>query len=372
MEGITMKIMKTNREPIILSLIFTGLLCISGFMVSCTGLMADNKVNDAYELRMSGHADSALIVLNETIIAEPGNAAAYYERARAKKHMMLGAGGYDISEIIADASKACELDPENAIYSYFEANVKFLDVYIDVMRGQEEIEDKLETSFASFENTLNIKACYPAVLITLTEINAWFPEEMGGDWAKAENYASKLEACNPVEGLKAKAFLLPEDGDLVKYWLDIYEAHDANAIISEELGRAYLLNGDTENGKKYIEEAVSLNPEKSIILIDLGRATMMNAMQSQDKVLAEDALIAYQKYLDASPDAPGPIKAYTYGMMAQTCKRIIGNDALADEYMEKKDTLDPFCSRASGAPSEGLFTPPDVLPKNTVYYSRPF
>jgi tetratricopeptide (TPR) repeat protein len=372
MKGITMKIKKTNRKSIILSLIFTGLLCISGFMVSCTGLLADNKVKDAYELRMSGHADSALIVLDETIIAEPENAAAYYERARTKHHIMLGAGGYDIGEIIADASKACELDPDNAIYAYFEANAKFLDVYVDMMRGKEDIQDKLETSFASFENTLNIKECFPAVLVTLTEINSWLPEEMGGDWAKAESYAIQLESCNPVEGLKAKAFLLPEDGDLIKYWLEAYETHDADAIISEELGRAYLLNGDTENGKKYIEEAVSLNPEKSIILIDLGRATMMNAMQNQDKVLAEDALNAYQKYLDASPDAPGPIKAYTYGMMAQTCKRITGNDVLADEYIEKKNALDPFCSRASGAPSEGLFTPPDVLPENTVYYSRPF
>ena len=124
--------------------------------------------------------------------------------------------------------------------------------------------------------------------------------------------------------------------------------------------------------KKYIDEAVRLNPENSFIIIDLARASMMNAMQTQDKDLAQGAIDEFKRFLELNPKAPRPVKAYVYGGMGMICARIIGDQDLADKYFEKKDQADPFCSRASGAPNMGLFVPPDVMPDRIGYYSRPF
>ena len=98
----------------------------------------------------------------------------------------------------------------------------------------------------------------------------------------------------------------------------------------------------------------------------------MASMQSQDKELGDKALLALQQYLDNNPDAPGPMQAYVYRTMGLICKRVIGDDVLAEEYMTKQMELDPFCSQAFGAPAAGLFSPPDELPPDGGYYCRPF
>ena len=367
-----MKRIKKSEGLLVMFLMLTGIVFLSFYATSCTGTFASDNVNDAYELRMDGKADSALVLLNELIIAEPDNAMAYYEMARTKKHLMLGGGNYQIGEIINNSSKACELAPDNLAYAFFDANAKFLDVYIDMMRGKEELGDKLDLSLASFQKALEIDACNTSMLITLTEINSMLPSELGGSRDDAIKYAGLLSDCDQIEGLKAYAFLLPEDGNLLNYWLEIYDTYEADVIISEELGRAYLLEGDLDNGRKYIEEAISMDSDRTSLYIDLGRAYMMKAMENQDHDLGADAIRMYQKYLSSNPDATNPMKAYLYRMIALTGKRITGNEELANNYMKKQEEADPFCSRAFGSPSTNLFIPPDQNPVGDGYYSRPF
>ncbi|MEN8225786.1 MAG: hypothetical protein ABFS05_10550, partial [Bacteroidota bacterium] len=351
-----MKTIKWSERILVMFLMLTGLIFLSVYATSCTGAQSKDKVNEAYELRINGHADSSVILLSKIIVDDPENAMAYYELARTKQHLMLGGGNYKIDEIIENASKASELDPTNLSYAYLEAHSKFLDVYIDIMRGQEEVSEKLNASIAAFEKVLEIEDCYPTVLITLTEINSMLPAEYGGSRDEAIKYADRLGDCDRINALKAYAFLLPEDGDLLTYWLDIYESYEEDAVISEELGRAYLLEGDLENGRKYFEEAISLTPAKTCLYLDLGRAYMMKGMETQDHDLGAEANRMFQQYLDRNPDAPAPMKAFTYRMMALTGKRITGNNELADKYMKMQEETDPFCSRAFGSPTEDLFT----------------
>lgn len=353
-------------------ILLTGTLFMCWNMTSCTLLKAENQVNTAYDLRMNGHADSAVILLNNIIKDDPENASAYYELARAKMHILLSGRKYVIKDIIADASKASELDPDNEAFAYFKAKTTFLNVYMQLMQGSNDVQADFQASVDAFEDVLKIEACCPSVLISLTEIYSMLPEEMGGNRTKAETYAAKLESCDPVQGLKATALLQPNEEELLNYWIDAYENNEENAVISEELGRAYLMNGDIESAKKYMQEAHRLNPENCMVLIDLGRATMMLAMESQDKKMGEDAINVYQEYLTEYPDAPDPMKAYIYGMMGLTCNRIIGNQTLADEYISQKNALDPFCSRAFGSPSLALFVAPGEMYEGTGYYSRPF
>ena len=354
------------------ALILGGIICLSWMITSCSFLQAKDQVMQAYELRMDGHADSAMLLLDDIIKAEPGNAKAYYERARAGKHLMLAVGELNIEPIIADAEKASSLDPENMVYAYFSARMKFLAVYIDIMQGKEEIKGMLDEAIFAFDKVLELDPCCASVLVSLTEIKAMLTPEMGGDKEKDLFYANKLIECNAVQGLRAEALLLNEEESQLEFWLDEYEANEANAIISEELGRAYLMEGDMENGKKYFEESISLNSDNNILLIDLARAYTMMAMQGRDTEMAEKAIDVFQAYLDAEPDAPAPVRAFAYNMMALSCNRILGDDERGNEYIEKRNSLDQFCSKASGSPGMDLFVKPDVLADNVVYYSRPF
>ena len=368
-----MKTKKKKNKNLMSAYFLAGILCISFSFLSCIEQKADDVVQQAYDLRISGHADSAIAVLNVTLESDPGNAAAWYELARAKHHALLAGQKYEISEIVANASEASVLEPGNVAYAYYEGIIKFLDVYMDIMRGKEEVKEKMLASGEAFEKALKVDACYAPALITLIEINAMLPPEMGGDYQKAENYAAQLNECSPVNGLKGQVFLLPEDASLVEFWQIAYEANPGDATVAEELGRAWLMDGNIINGRQFIEEAVSLDPDKSSVFLDLGRATTMFAMRdsANAKSLAVDALTAFQQYLDMNPDAPGSIKAFTYQMMARA-SNILGDESKAEEYGAKTKELDPFRSRASASPPEYLFVAPGIVPENTTYFSRPF
>jgi len=367
-----MKTKKKKTKNMMSAYFLAGILCLSFAFLSCTG-QKTNVVQQAYDLRISGHVDSAIIVLNVALESDPGNAEGWYELARAKQHALLAGQKYEISEIVANASEASVLEPGNVAYAYYEGNIKFLDVYMDLMTGKEEVKDKMLASNEAFERVLETDPCYVPAMITLIEINAMLPEEMGGDYTKVETYVAQLNECSPVDGLKGQVFLLPEDASLVEFWQAAYEANPDEATVAEELGRAWLMEGDVENGRKFIEEAVSLDPDKSSALIDLGRAMLMFTRQDPEnaKSMAVDAIAAFQQYLDMNPDAQGSIKAYVYRMMARASS-VSGDESKAEEYGAKSEEFDPFCSRASGSPSEYLYVAPDAVPENTQYFSRPF
>jgi tetratricopeptide (TPR) repeat protein len=360
------------KETIILASTILGTIMLVYVLQSCTMVKAQDTVEQAYDLRMHGHADSAIILLNGVIESNPENAIAYYELARAQQHLMLARQKYDIPDVVSNAAKASELDPENIIFAQFEASARFLEVYMELMGGNEDVHTQLGQAEKAYEKVLELNSCFTPVLITLTEINAFIPEEMGGSPEKAKTYAAQLEACDKIQALRANVFLLPEDANLVEYWEEAYKNNDKNAIVCAELGKAYLLYGDLEEGREHIMEAYKLNPDNCDLLLDLARATMMNAMQNRDTLLAKQALKSFEDFLKTNDDMPAPLRAYTYGMMALTCNRALNDQDLGDKYMQLKEEQDPFCTRAFGPPSPLLFTKLDELSTSVNYYSRPF
>lgn len=365
---------KSKIKVSIISSFFVAFFLMSGFYIleSCTMINAQDTVEKAYDLRMHGHADSAVVLLNELIETNPEKAIAYYELARAQQHMMLARQKFDIPDVVSNASKASELDPDNIIFALFEANARFLEVYVALMGGNEDVHAQLEEAEKAYEKVLELNSCFTPALITLTEVNAFIPKEMGGNPEKAKTYAARLEACDKVQALRANVFLLPEDANLVEYWEEAYINNDKNAIVCAELGKAYLLYGDLEEGREHIMEAYKLNPDNCSLLLDLARATMMNAMQNRDTLLAERALQSFEDFLDSDADIPASLKAYTYGMMALTCNRALNDKDLGDKYMQLKEEHDPFCTKAFGPPSPLLFTKLDELSTSVGYYSRPY
>lgn len=364
--------MKTKKHSLrLLMIICLPLLAFA--VLSCSSQKADQKVMQAYDLRMSGHADSSVVMLDASIESNPANAAAWYELARTKYHLLMAGKDYKIGNIITDASEAARLDPDNVSYAYFEGIVRFLAVYIDIMQGKEAVKDALLESNAAFERALEADECYVPALISLIEINANLPEEMGGGTQKAEKYLSQLDACDMVEGLKGQAFLLPEGSGLLAFWQNAYETNPDDATVAEELGRAWLMEGNMEEGKKFIEEAVSLDSDKSYVLIDLGRAHGLTAMQDPENVGSHTvaARAALQQYLDMNPDVSASLIAYVYHMMARVSD-MMGDAENVEKYNKKSKELDVFCSKAFGAPPDYLFVAPGVATERTQYFSRPF
>jgi tetratricopeptide (TPR) repeat protein len=196
---------------------------------------------------------------------------------------------------------------------------------------------------------------------------------MGGDSVKAETYARELEAADRVAGARAREILMPEDADYEAFWKGVNEAVPDNAEALQALGRVYLFLGDVETASTYYREAMALDPAKHILYLDLGRYQMMQAMQNP-AVLDSVAPLAreqFNRYLASEPEPPGPMKAWTYGMLAMMSRRS-GDAETAEEYVSKAEGLDPYFQRSFGRPDMELYCPPDAVIHEVNYYLTPF
>jgi tetratricopeptide (TPR) repeat protein len=199
------------------------------------------------------------------------------------------------------------------------------------------------------------------------------PKEMGGDSIKAYAYAEKLGKMDRYFGAKAKAALAPENTDLVKYWKDMLVSDPKNPAILMEAGRAYLYIDDPNNAEAYFNEAISADPSKSTLTLDLARYHMYKVMENEDLAGTELPLAKtfIEKYLKSNPAPLIPLKAFAMGLK-MLCERFLGNQAEADSLMEEATLLDPYFSRITGIPTLLLFDPPDEICHHYFSFFAPF
>ena len=119
--------MKTKNCLIICALI------ISYGMASCMGGQSNEKVFEAYELRINGHADSAQILLEQITNENPENALAWYELSRTT--LQIGKSNpRELKESLDDALKyinlAVENDPANAWFLSYKGVLETLYFYM--------------------------------------------------------------------------------------------------------------------------------------------------------------------------------------------------------------------------------------------------
>ncbi len=341
---------------------------------SCVRQELDKTVQQAYELRMDGKADSAKALLEQAISEDSTNAIAHYELARTKYHMALGNPRElpgRMEEARQSIEKAMGQDPDNVIYAFFAGNVSFMQAYMSLMRNQPDAKEKVVKACSVFESALKLKPDYHEAMLHLVEIYGLAPEDVGGDSSKAEQYAKQLEGMDEVFGAKARELLLPEEVDRVDHWQKVLKNNEGNADALEELGKAHLRKGEVEDAVKRFEEAVRIDPEKNILFLDLARYHIMTVWR--DETIKDTALplaeAAIKRYLDSEPVPP--LKAYTLGLSSMI-KRGLGDNTGAEELREEAKAIDPFFSKASGVPSLTLFVPPDEISHNHSYFSRPF
>jgi hypothetical protein len=334
------------------------------------------EVSEAYELRISGKADKAAEILGELLKTDSTNAFAYFELARTKQHMFLG--GTQLSaekgqEIVNLLQQAVNYAPDHEIFKFYYAYSCFFNAFMSMMMQSPDVREKINLTCDAFESVLQLNpACHVAQLY-LVDIYGILPEEMGGDKAKASLIASDLDQKDKIFGAMAHARLMPDDADFVAHWENVRKEAGDGAQVLEELGRAYLLKSDTENGTKYFQEAIDKDNSKRYLYMNLARYHMMSSQQNPDakeKHLAE-AEKQVNNYLQSSPELLPPLKAHAYGILA-LLKMISGDNNGSEEYKGMAVSIDPYYSRATGHPSKMLFSPPDKVKIQYDSFFMPF
>jgi tetratricopeptide (TPR) repeat protein len=333
---------------------------------------------EAWQLRMQGKVDDARVLLEKAIQENPSNAAAYYELARIKVHMALGdpRDMKSVMERIGEAqqsiAKARAIEPSNVIYPAFEGGLALLQAYPAWMQNQPDTKEKMGKVCDAFESALKLKPDYRQIMLSLVEIYGTLPADKGGDKSKAEKYAAQLEGMDAVYGAKARSILLGEANN-VDYWQGVLKKHEGNADVLEELGKAYLRADKVDDAVSCFEKAFKINPEKSLLFLDLSIYHTWLAMRAENgsesfrKAVASGEA-AVTRYLDTKPVLP--MRAYALGVQYRY-KAHSGQKEQADELLKQALALDPYFSRATGAPNPDLFAPPDEISHTHRYLFRP-
>jgi len=375
---IIMKTKTTFKRHFIIMSLSIAVSCMSFVFWSCTGQKSDNTVLQAYELRMQGKVDKAKTLLKEAISKNPTNAAAHYELARIQLHKAFGKGRREtLVDMIGDAQdlidKAVEFNPKNVIYTFFAGHVGYFQAYVSLMTGDQP-KEKLARAIGAFESALKLKPDYHQAMLYLVELYSQFPEEAGGDKSKAEQYAKQLEALDEVFGAKARSILLPEEVDRVDYWQKVLKKHEGNVDVIEELGKAYLRADKVDDAVSCFEKAIEIDPKKASLFLDLSIYHTFRAMRAgDDKELLQTCAIsgdaAVARYIESEPIQP--MLAYAIGVRAKY-KFFSGDKEQGQALFKEAEALDPYFSKATGAPHPYLFIPPGEISQNHRYLMRPF
>ncbi len=354
--------------------IIMALICAG--IISCTGQNAAQKVFEAYELRITGHADSAKVLLEQITNENPKDALAWFELCRTTQQLGM-ANPRAIKETLDEALKyihlAVENDPDNAMYLSCKGGIETLQFYMGMQMGDENAAGYLDKFEKTYNSGFQLDPSYYENKLTLVEFFGGLPVNMGGDPEKAEKYAKELEDADLVYGAKAREILMPEDADYEKFWKEIVEKESGNADANQALGRVYLFKQNIDEADKYYQKAIDLDPSKNALYLDLGRYYMMIAMRNPALIDSVAPLVEEQfnKFLNSTPKPINPMKAWVYGTLSMIYHRA-GNNELAEKYKGMAKELDPFYSRASAKPGKAIYSPPDVVVHEQSYYLSPF
>ena len=370
-----MKKRNFNQKVNLASWVIFFVMIFSG-ITFCTGQKIEEKVYEAYQLRINGHADSAQKMLGQITHEHPKYALSWYELSRTTEQIGLS-DPRELKQSLDDALKyinlAVENDPENALYLSYKGGIETMRFFMALQSGGKNATGLLSRIEDTYNAVLQLDPSYLENKITLVEFFGGLPPDMGGNSEKAEKYAKELEAADVIAGAKAREILMPEDADYVAFWEKIIEENPENADAKQALGRVYLFMGNIDEATGYYQKAIDLDPSKSVLYLDLGRYYLMTAMQNPASLDSVAPMIEEQfnKYLNFTPEPVNPMKAWTYTILAMVNQRL-GNKEDANNYLVMAEKLDPFHSFATGKPGMAMYSPPGVVVHDQVYYLSPF
>ncbi len=335
----------------------------------------ENPVQEAYALRMDGHADSAVVILEELIESEPNNATALYEMARTTMH--IGFGNPD--NVIAALETAQEYmdrallqEARNPIFLYFKGNLEGLALYISLEMGQGGNPSALQKLETTYSKLYEVEPSCLSPSLGMLEIYAGLPVEMGGDSSKAAHYAEILKDDLIFHAL-ATELLMTDGTRYIEFWKAMAEDYDSIPRFHESLGKAYLWVNRVEEAQQCFDKAIALDPSKQrkTLFVDVGRYYMMQAMQMAMPLDSVAPIIdeMFNKYLQTKPCKP--LQAWAMGQLAMVKMRS-GEQEEAKRLLAEAEVLDPYYSKAFSIPDQILYTSPDTFTCSVKYYFRPF
>ncbi len=359
-----------------LSGFFIAIISVTIALNSCQTMdEMEHPVQEAYELRLDGQLDSAIIMLEELTTSDPDNAYAFYELARATHHMGLGSPA-DIMTAMESSknyvNQALMLEPENPIFLYYQSRLEGLDFYGSLQMGKTDMDIQLSEMEASVQKFIEVKPSCLAPILTMIEIYGGLPPEMGGDSAKAATYAKKLEG-NVEYAALAEELMITENPNYAAYWKAYADTYDTIVKFQEALGKAFLWEDNVEAARASFEKVFKMDDCqcRKTLYLDIGRYYMLMAMQGRAPLDTVAPLIEdeFNKFL--ATKASKPLRAWTKGQLAMV-KMHSGDQAAADALIKEAEALDPYYSKAFGLPDRLLFIPPHKFLCEVNYYFRPF
>lgn len=332
-----------------------------------------NRIEKAYQLRVTGNPDSARTILEQTLLADTTNAAAWYGLARV--HHQIGLGNplsllreFEVLDRLA--RKAVRYDPDNLAYTYYKAYISFFRAYGSLMREQQDAPERIAEVIAAYQAVLELDPDFHEARLYLIEVLS-APEEIGGDLDEAVVHVNRLEERDPIMGAKARDIVLGEEVDRVQFWQKKLEEHPGNAEVMEQLGKAYLYKSKTEEGVQQLEEALQADPARQYLLLDIAKYHMMAFRMdpSQGETALTKARAAIERYLETDPI--GPLKAYALNAWSRI-ERNLGAEEVAEMLLAEATEADPHVSKAFAPPPAILFTKPGEVSHFHRYFSRPY
>ncbi len=362
-----------------ISMLSGALVCAACVLssLSCSPASEPGAAEVAYELRMNGKLAEGRQLLVDALAQDPNYAAGHYELARIMLHAALGDNPRKLDSLLIAAQQSIDRavahDSRSAIYPFFAGHVGFMRGYLAMHLGEADAAEKVARSCDAFATALRLKPDYREARLHLVELYGLLPEEMGGDRSKAEAHMSELAKVDEIFGMKAQSVL----GEVsVADWEALRETHPGNTDVLEELGKAYLWQGDLIAAGQCFDEAVAIDSSEVILFLDLGRYHFVHVMEilmSEEQEELQTHLAAAEgamlRYLET--EHPAPMKAYALRMLSKV-KHGAGEKEERNRLKEEAKALDPYHSRATGSPGLVLFAPPGTILQDHRYLMRPF
>jgi tetratricopeptide (TPR) repeat protein len=346
------------------------------FFTALLGQEKTSVVNQAYQLRLNGMADSARTVLENHLENDPNCAVCWYELFRTHQHMALSKPqkwADHEKEIESAINNAIKYAPENPYYVFCRGKLQSFQIYIALNSGEESVSEMVDELGKTYQEVVSMDPEYYPVYLSLVEFYYLIPEEMGGSHEKAKDYADQLKKMDPVYYARAEEVLMPEDADYVAFWQNIVSGNPDRYEAQEALGRVYLYEDEVEKARACFEKVIATEPERTDLYLDLARYYLMTAMWGKTSLdsIAPSATIEFDRYLESKPEPYNPIRAWVLNMKAMMYYRT-GNEEEGQQYKKESADLDPWHPVALGKPDNQLFCPPEEQKPMVGYFFRPF
>ena len=325
----------------------TMVLVGSGWLVSAAGPVdaARGAAVQAFELRMAGQARRAKQVLLAALAKDPSNAPAQFELSRTCFYLV------DLDRAQTAIEAATRLKPDHARYHYWAGLVATYNAILKYKspktRGQ--LPGLMKKALAAYEKAVALRPDYHEARLDLVNCYLKNPADLGGSRPKAETHTAILERADPVQGVRARCLLVGyrKVNQRRQLWDKVVAQHPERADAHEGVARAYL---GTDKGLAHLNKTLELDPGRSELLVDLTRHYAMRKQHAQ----AERTI---QRYLDAKPAPPVPMRAYAT-FCAAKIQKMQGHNPRANALLAEAKKLDPDCWTFFRQPHHALFTAP--------------